>query len=95
MGKDNNMVYAYLVKHNGVYYKPGENVPDDKPIVAEEKAVEEPKEEKVTEKKYSRSEIQLMKVDDLKSLAKEKGIDGYEEKSGNALKKELISLLGL
>lgn len=85
------MVYAYLVKHNGVYYKPGENVPDDKPIVAEEKVVEE----KVTEKKYSRSEIQLMKVDDLKSLAKEKGIDGYEEKSGNALKKELISLLGL
>lgn len=26
------MVYDYKVKHNGVYYLPGENVPDDEPV---------------------------------------------------------------
>ena len=34
------MVYEYLVKHGDKYYLPGENVPDDEPIVEESKAVE-------------------------------------------------------
>lgn len=38
-------VYSYSVKHNGIFYKAGMEVPDDKP-----KKVEKPAEKSVVEK---------------------------------------------
>lgn len=102
------MKFDYLVKHNGVYYKAGEDVPmEDKPSVgasipkkdkepieevvkAEEKVViEEPVEE--TSKAYTKTEINRLSTADLKSLAKENGIEG--DYSGQELKKILIDKL--
>lgn len=41
-GKEENMKFPYSVKHNGVWYKPNEEVPINEPATAETKA--EPKE---------------------------------------------------
>ena len=53
---------------------------------------EEPKEETKT---YKKSDITLMKVEDLKSLATELGINEANKKSGSELKKLIIKKLGL
>lgn len=34
------MIYSYSVKHNGVFYRAGENVPDEDPVKATAKAEE-------------------------------------------------------
>ena len=54
------MIYNHLVKHNGIYYKPGENVPDDvvkevaKEVVKETATVAK-KETVATEKKTKKT----------------------------------------
>ena len=85
------MVYKTLVKHNGIYYKPGENVPIEESVETKEHEFDEV----VNEHKYSKSEIQLMKVDDLRELAKSIGMENVEETSGTNLKKALIEYYNL
>ena len=85
------MIYGYDVKINGKWYKAGEEVNSSPSFIIEPK-----KDEGVSDKKsYSRSEIQLMKADDLKKLAESEGIENAMETSGNQLKKILIEHFGL
>ena len=55
--------------------------------------VELPKNEDT--KKYSKSDISRMKLDDLKTLAPTLGIEVTEESTGAKLKEEIIAKLGL
>lgn len=105
------MKYPYKVKHNGVWYAVGEEVPTDNvktpvapaetPVapVEVEQAVEIPTEsiEVPTKAKSSinKTEINRMPINDLKKFAKENGIEKINTKSGAELKKELIAKLGL
>lgn len=101
------MKFDYLVKHNGVYYKPGEEVPcGDKPHEVltsptekvEEKVEVKPIEETIkvdaeTEtKKYTKTEINRMSTSELRNLAKSLGING-DEFVGSELKSILIEKL--
>lgn len=58
-----------------------------------EEAVQDDSE--VSDKQYSKSEIQHMSTADLKALAAEIGIEVTEESTGKALKEEIIAKLGL
>lgn len=101
------MVYDHIVKFCGVYYKAGEDVPNDKGKVEEPKGeissafVEETAEpEPVVEsvepvKTHTKSEISLMNKADLQSLAYAEGIDGAYDKSAAELKKLLVKHFGL
>lgn len=75
------MKYGHIVKHNGVWYAAGEEVPDTN--------------EKAEGKKYSKSEIAKMPVNDLRQLALNTGADGAEEMNGTELKHYLLSVFGL
>lgn len=98
------MKFDYLVKFNGVYYKPGEDVPMDgekKPSVGVsstpkiDKVVKtEPKVEEETVSTntvYTKTDINRMSTADLKDLAKGSGVD--DSLSGAELKKVLIDKL--
>lgn len=52
-------------------------------------------EENLAEKKYSRSDIQRMKTEDLQTLAAEVGIEDAFETSGSKLKEMLIEKFAL
>lgn len=94
--------YEYTVKYNGIWYEPGAEVPDDvktppkasTPVVKpkdEKISVVEPKEtEKVVElkKPTSKTEVMIMKKDELLAHAKQFGIS--EQLNGTELKKALI-----
>lgn len=102
------MIFNHLVKHNGVYYKAGEDVPVEVGAStgaftpsfsnAEEEVETEvvtSKEETPiasTEKKYTKTDINRLSTAELKVLAKENGIDGSKS-SGAELKKMLINKL--
>ena len=86
------MKYPYIVNVGGKWYEAGAEVPTS--------FTNEPQEHKQKEvvsdkKSYSRSEIQLMKADDLKKLAESEGIENAMETSGNQLKKILIEHFGI
>lgn len=81
------MIATHSVKINGKWYKAGEITPAEKPT---EKPIE-----RSAEKHYTKKDITFMRVDDLRSLAAEKGIEGAEEMTGTALKPLLIERLGL
>lgn len=100
------MKFDYLVKHNGIYYKPGEEVPcGDIPhevlatptkTKAEEKVVEPIEEVEVKvdaePKKYTKTEINRMSTSELRNLANEHGINGNDY-VGSELKSMLIEKL--
>ena len=77
------MVATHSIKVNGQWYKAGEEIAPA-PVI---KAVEKPK--------YTRKDITFMRVDDLRKLAEEQGIEDAEEMTGTALKPLLIEKLGL
>lgn len=89
------MKLTHTQKINGVLYRAGEEVPspDEKPIVKEaikqaEKPIEKP------QKRYTRSEITLMKVADLRKLATEQGlVEDADDYTGSELKEMLIDKL--
>lgn len=103
------MKFPYHVFHNGVSYAPFEDVPiEETPVeMVEETPVEEIKEDKapITEDtqsespvkavEYTKTEINRMKIDDLKETAKNNGIEGADEMSGAEIKKALIEKFGL
>ena len=145
------MKYGHLVKHNGILYKAGEEVPVEnfQETPAESGKPEDEKKQEPTkgfldvedlkkyepealkalakelgveftdetthealaelcskvevelstkteeEKKYRKSDISRMNLEALKTLAKELGIEGAEEKTGAKLKEEIIAKLNL
>lgn len=79
------MVAEYTVKRNGKWYHAGD--------VIEE--VEESASPLPFEKAHTKTEINRMSVDDLKALAAENDVPGYEDMTGTALKEYFINLLNL
>lgn len=75
------MKYGHIVKHKGVWYAAGEEVPDTN--------------EKAEGKKYSKSEIARMPVNELRQLALKVGIDGAAEMNGTELKQYILSAFGM
>ena len=78
------MVAECMTKHKGIWYLPGEVIP-------EEPAMEEHTDDPV----YTKTEIKRMPVDELKKLATEKGIEDAENATGEKLKDALIAMMGL
>ena len=66
-----------------------------KPLIALVKDDEVKKDDIKEEKKYTKTEIFHMSTVDLQVLAKEKGIENAEEKTGSELKKLLVKHFGL
>jgi hypothetical protein len=93
-------VYQHRVKHNGVWYEPGTDVPDD---TTPEKIVEPLKEDNVAEPTtentkdfpYNRTEVNRLSTSDLQKIGAEYGIENAYETSGSQLKKMLIEKYGL
>ena len=75
------MKYGHIVKHKGVWYAAGEEVPDTN--------------EKAEGKKYSKSEIARMPVNELRQLALKVGIGGAAEMNGTELKQYILSAFGM
>ena len=75
------MKYGHIVKHNGVSYAAGGQKTDTN--------------EKAEGKKYSKSEIARMPVDELRQLALKVGIDGAAEMNGTELKQYILSAFGM
>lgn len=74
------MKYPYIVNKNGVWYSAGAEVPEGAAIVKDEKK----------EPQYTKTEINRMPLEQLKTVASEVGISDYDSKTGGELKKELI-----
>ena len=79
------MIAEYTVKRNGKWYHAGDVIEE-----VEESAPSLP-----FAKAYTKTEINRMSVDDLKALAAENDVPGYEDMTGTALKEYFINLLGL
>lgn len=86
------MIATHSVKHNGVWYKPGENIPETASEVVSSLFPES--QETVENGKLKKSDISRMSTANLKSLANEQGINGAEDMSGADLKKVLIEHFG-
>ena len=57
--------------------------------------VDIPVDDEASAKEYKKSDIQRMNVEALKDLATKLEIDGAQDKTGAALKEEIIAKLGL
>lgn len=95
------MVFDHLVKHNGIWYKAGEDVPitsaPTDTMSAKENKIEA-ETLQIAPKKvagHTKAEINTMRVKDLRDLADELGLLNNDEKSGAMLKIEIIKKLGL
>lgn len=97
------MVYDYNVIHNGIFYRYGENVPDD---VSNSDLIYDVQDDKSSDNTnietaptpdvtYTRTTINRMSLQDLKTLANKQKIADVEKKSGNQLKRELIAFFNL
>lgn len=79
------MKYPHAVKHNGVWYPAGAEVPVGKPVVAEpEKKAE-----------ITKTDIQRMSRAEVIKLAEANGIVVSDEQTARELKDELIKKLEL
>ena len=88
------MKFDHRVKVNGKWYNAGEEVDASSPVKTTPKAEKENKVEESTNT-YKRSDIQKMKVNELKAFAESNGIEVTDDMSGNDLKKEIFIKLGL
>lgn len=84
------MIAECMTKHKGIWYLPGEIIPED--IIPEESAMAEQPDD---EPGYTKTAIKRMPVDELKKLASEKGIEDAENATGEQLKDALIAMMGL
>lgn len=82
------MVFDHKVKYKGKWYLPGECIEEIDEV--EKSAFSLP-----FEKTYTKTEINRMSVDELKTLAAENDVPGYEDMTGTALKEYFINLLNL
>ena len=83
------MIATHSIKHDGVWYKVGDEVPESNSNSVPSDFMNPP------ETPYTKTEINRMSTDDLKSLAAENGVVGYESMTGSALKEYFIDLFGL
>lgn len=96
------MKFPYIVRHNGIDYPIGADVPMGEKV---NKVVAEKKEEKEVddvvvhdepkEKVYSRTDINKMTTEELRNLGVELKIKGAEDKSGSQLKRIIPEKLGI
>lgn len=94
------MVYDHMVKVNGKYYQSGEDVPEIDDMAENEDSLpfsdnDIELEENSAEKKYTKSDIQRMNKAELQELAKNSGVEGAEEMTGQELKDYLLNVFGL
>lgn len=78
------MVAECMTKHKGIWYLPGEVIPEEPAM-----------EEHTDYPGYTKTAIKRMPVDELKKLASEKGIEDAENATGEQLKDALIAIMGL
>ena len=81
------MIATYSIKHDGVWYKVGEEVPESNSNSVPSDFMDPPE--------YTKTEINRMSTADLKKLASENGIENATEINGSDLKKMLIEKFGL
>lgn len=82
------MKFDYKVKYKGRWYLPGEEIEEEK-----EEAVKF--DSMSFDKPFTKTEINRMSTDALKTLAAENGVPGYEEMTGASLKEYFINLFEL
>lgn len=78
------MVAECMTKHKGIWYLPGEVIPEEPAM-----------EEHTDDPGYTKTAIKRMPVDELRKLASEKGIEDAENATGEQLKDALIAMMGL
>ena len=83
------MIATHSIKHDGVWYKVGEEVPENNSNSVPSDFMNPP------ETAYTKTEINRMSTADLKKLASESGIENATEINGSDLKKMLIENFGL
>lgn len=83
------MIATHSIKHDGVWYKVGDEVPESNSNSVPSDFMNPP------EKPYTKTEINRMSTADLKKLASENGIENATEINGSDLKKMLIEKFGL
>ncbi len=83
------MIATHSIKHDGVWYKVGEEVPESNNNSVPSDFMNPP------ETPYTKTEINRMSTADLKKLASENGIENATEINGSDLKKMLIEKFGL
>ena len=83
------MIATHSIKHDGVWYKVGDEVPESNNNSVPSDFMNPP------ETPYTKTEINRMSTADLKKLASENGIENATEINGSDLKKMLIEKFGL
>lgn len=83
------MIATHSIKHDGVWYKVGDEVPESNSNSVPSDLMNPP------ETPYTKTEINRMSTADLKKLASENGIENATEINGSDLKKMLIEKFGL
>jgi hypothetical protein len=78
------MIATHSIKHDGVWYKVGDEVPESNNNSVPSDFMDPP------ETPYTKTEINRMSTADLKKLASENGIENATEINGGDLKKMLI-----
>lgn len=97
------MKFDHKVKYNGKWYMPKEEINEVEKSTSDFSQYMNPPEEDVelplvtlpAGKAYTKTEINRMSTAELKTLAKEQGIDRAVDMTGSELKKILIQKLGL
>ena len=90
------MKHDYYVKHNGVLYAPGTDVPEgNAPIKAETKKAEPKKDEPKVESEYTRNQIQQMSESDLRAVASKLDLEYGEGATKRELKQLIFDELGM
>lgn len=85
------MKYDHKVKYKGVWYEPGEEINEGVNSPSDFSSYMTPPDNK----QYTKTEINRMPVEELRTLAAENGFSDVEEISGADLKKMLIGKFGL
>lgn len=83
------MIATHSIKHDGVWYKVGDEVPESNSNSVPSDFMNPP------ETPYTKTEINRMSTADLKKLASENGIENATEINDGDLKKMLIEKFGL
>lgn len=83
------MIATHSIKHDGVWYKVGDEVPESNSNSVPSDFMNPP------ETPYTKTEINRISTADLKKLASENGIENATEINGGDSKKMLIEKFGL
>lgn len=93
------MKYDHMVKVNGNYYQAGEDVPEIEYMAVDESLLPYSDADIEFETRentsYTKSEINRMKTAELREMAKNTGVEGADDMTGQELKEYFISVFGL